>query len=397
MSVTYDAVIIGGGISGLMAAITLADAGRKVAVLSKGDPACCFSTGCVDLLAAHVDPLEGISSLPEQHPYHLVGETTIIEALERFRAIMSEGGMPYVGDCRANRRVLTSLGRCKVTCLVPQTMAFADVDPDTRLRVLSFKRIKDFYPQYITARYPNATYSTYDAGVTTTAGIAGRFEDIQFLEGFITWLQRLNIQEERIALPAVLGRQFAGEVYDRITAVCDRPLFEIPTLPPSMPGLRLFGGLKQALLQRNGDLYWGREIYSVERTDHQIEAVTLAGTGRATRVEGKTFILATGSLVSGGLHASMEKVTETVFNLPTYLPGTRKSWFHDDFFAPGHEIEKTGIRVDPSFRPLDTDIENLHVCGSILAFSEVMKYRCGHGIAIATGVAAARACGGLDS
>ncbi|MBN2397883.1 MAG: anaerobic glycerol-3-phosphate dehydrogenase subunit B [Deltaproteobacteria bacterium] len=397
MSVTYDAVIIGGGVSGMMAAITLADAGRKVAVISKGDPACCFSTGCIDLLAAGADPLEGIASLTEEHPYHLVGGETIIRALDRFRAIMSAEGMTYVGDYHTNRRVLTSLGRCKITCLVPRTMAFADVDSDARLHLLSFKRIKDFYPQYITARYPRARYSTYDAGVTTTAGIAGRFEDSQFLEEFITWLQRLDIQEERIALPAVLGRQFAGEVYEKIAAACGRPLFEIPTLPPSIPGLRLFGGLKHALLQRNGDLYWGRGIYSVERIDHQIEAVTLAGTGRATRVEGKSFILATGSLVSGGLHASMEKVTETVFNLPTYLPGTRKTWFHDDFFAPGHEIEKTGIRVDPSFRPLDTDIENLYVCGSILAFSEVMKHRCGHGMAIATGVAAAQSCGGLDS
>jgi len=37
------------------------------------------------------------------------------------------------------------------------------------------------------------------------------------------------------------------------------------------------------------------------------------------------------------------------------------------------------------------------VCGSILAFSGVVKYRCGHGMAIATGVAAAEACGGLIS
>ena len=397
MSVTYDAVIIGGGISGMMAAITLADAGRKVAVISKGDPACCFSTGCIDLLAAGEDPLHGIGSLPGEHPYHLVGEDVIIRGLDRFRDIMSDEGMPYVGDCHANRRVLTSLGRSKVTCLVPRTMAFADIDPDTRLHVLSFKRIKDFYPQYITARYRHAAFSTYDAGVTTTAGIAGRFEDSQFLDEFITWLRRLDIQEGRIALPAVLGRHFAGEVFEKIAAACKRPLFEIPTLPPSMPGLRLFGGLKHALLRRRGDLYWGREIYSVERIDHQIEAVTLAGTGRATRVEGKSFILATGSLVSGGLYASMENVTETVFNLPTYLPGTRETWFHDDFFAPGHKIEKTGIRVDSSFRPLDTDIENLYICGSILAFSEVMKYRCGHGMAIATGVAAAHACGGLDS
>lgn len=198
-----------------------------------------------------------------------------------------------------------------------------------------------------------------------------------------------------MAIPAVLGRSLAGEVYEKISAACGRNVFEIPTLPPSMPGLRLFGGLKNALLKRKGDLYWGRGIYSVEKLGNQIEAVTLASAGRATRVEGKAFILATGSFVSGGLQASMDAVTETVFDLPAYLPGARETWFNDDFFAPGHEIEKAGIRVDSSLRPVDTEIENLYVCGSILAFSEVMKYRCGHGMAIATGVAAAKACGGL--
>jgi len=395
MNAIYDVVIIGGGMSGMMAAAALAEKGRKVAVISKGDPVCCFSTGCIDVLADGDDPLKGIGSLPDNHPYHLVGEDAIVHSLELFRDIMSEGGMPYVGDVHANRRVLTSLGRCKVTCLTPETMEFADFDPDEYIHVISFYKMKDFYPQYITSRYTNADYSIFDPGVITTVGIAEKFENRPFLEEFISWLQGLDIPEGRIAMPAVLGRSLAGDVYHQVSAGCGRKVFEIPTLPPSMPGLRLFGVLKKALLRKGVNLYWGRGIYSVEKLGNRIEAVTLATAGRATRVEGRAFILATGSFVSGGLQASMDAVTETVFDLPAYFPGARESWFNDDFFAPGHEIEKSGIQVDSSFRPVDTEIENLYVCGSILAFSEVMKYRCGHGMAIATGVAAANACGGL--
>ncbi|MBN2539337.1 MAG: anaerobic glycerol-3-phosphate dehydrogenase subunit B [Deltaproteobacteria bacterium] len=395
MSGSYDVVIIGGGISGMMAAVALAEKGRKVAVISKGDPVCCFSTGCIDVLADGDDPLNGLGSLPDNHPYHLVGEDAVAKALELFRDIMSEEGMPYVGDVHVNRRVLTSLGRSKVTCLVPETMEFADFDPDEYIHVISFYKMKDFYPQYITSRYTNADYSIFDPGVITTAGIAEKFENRPFLEKFIFWLRDLDIPEGRIAVPAVLGRSLAGDVYHQVSAGCGRKIFEIPTMPPSMPGLRLFGGLKKALLRKGVNLYWGRGIYSVEKLGNRIEAVTLASAGRTTRVEGKAFILATGSFVSGGLQAFMDTVTETVFDLPTYLPGSRGTWFNDDFFAPGHEIEKAGIRVDSSFRPVETEIDNLHVCGSILAFSEVMKHRCGNGMAIATGVAAAQACGGL--
>ena len=395
MNAIYDVVIIGGGMSGMMAAITLAEKGKKVAVISKGDPVCCFSTGCIDVLADGDDPLEGIGSLPDNHPYHLVGENAIAHSLELFKNIMSEGGMPYVGDAHINRKVLTSLGRCKITCLVPETMEFSDCDPDEYIHVISFYKMKDFYPQYITSRYPNAGYSVFDPGVITTPGIAEKFENKTFLEEFISWLGGLDIPEGKIALPAVLGRSLAGKVYHEISAGCGRKVFEIPTLPPSMPGLRLFGGLKKALLRRGVNLYWGRGIYSVEKLGNRIEAVTLDSAGRTTRVEGRAFILATGSFISGGLYASMDTVNETVFDLPAFLPGARETWFNDDFFASGHEIEKAGIRVDPSFRSVDAEIENLYVCGSILAFSEVMKYRCGHGMAIATGVAAANACGGL--
>ena len=396
MSGAYDVVIIGGGMSGMMAAIALADMGRKIAVVSKGDPVCCLSTGCIDLLATDGDPLRGVGSLPDNHPYHLVGEDTIRESLEMFRDIMSEGGVPYVGDVRVNRTILTPLGRRKITCLVPGTMEFADFHSDEYIHVISFKKMKDFYPNYITSRYKNAGYSIFDAGIATTAGIAERFENRKFLEKFISWLKELDIPDGRIAMPAVLGMRFAGDVYNKISGELGRNVFEIPTLPPSVPGLRLFGGLKNALLKRGGDLYWGREISSVEKLANQIEAVTLAGAGRSARVQGDAFILATGSFVSGGLHTSMDAVEETVFDLPAYFPGGRESWFNDDFFAPGHAIEKSGIRVDSSFRPVDSRIENLFVCGSILAFSEVMKYRCGHGMAIATGVAAANVCGGLE-
>ena len=96
--------------------------------------------------------------------------------------------------------------------------------------------------------------------------------------------------------------------------------------------------------------------------------------------------------MSGGLFASMDTVKETAFDLPVYLPTGRENWFNDDFFVAGHAIEKSGIEVDSSFRPLGAEFENLFVCGSILAFSEIMKYRCGHGIAIVTGMAAANMC-----
>lgn len=390
--IDYDCVIVGGGMSGFMAGIHLVEQGRKVAIISRGDPSVCLSTGCIDLYTGDHQPLAGIEGLPPEHPYHLVGPSGIRAALEKFGEIMTDQKLPYAGTPDANRGILTPLGTTKTTCLVPRTMETSPQTPDEYIHVVSFKGLKDFYPSYITSRRPNTGFSVYDAGVATTMGIAVRFEDRSFREAFIDWLKGLELPDGKIALPAVLGLENTLSILQELESRLERWVFEIPTLPPSLPGIRLFKALKRTFQNKGGEVYWGLPIASVERSGRLIEALTIATKGRPTRVHGRAFILATGSFVSGGLFAQRDEVQETVFGLPVHVPGPRETWFNRGFFAPGHAIEQAGLRVDSAFRPAEAALDNLFACGSILALAEVMKYGCGHGLALATGYAAARAC-----
>jgi glycerol-3-phosphate dehydrogenase subunit B len=391
--INFDVVITGGGISGLMAGIELAGSGASVAVISRGDPAVCLSTGCIDLLALGSDPLSTIKELPPVHPYNLVPHAIIEEAIVKFGDIMFDAGLPYIGNVHSNRKILTPIGNSKTTCLVPRTMETAPQDETPYVHVIGFKGLKDFYPSYITSSRPNTGFSIYDAGVESTMSISSRFDDSGFIEEFIKWLKSLEIPDGRIAMPAVLGLTESLRAIELITESTERLVFEIPTLPPSIPGMRLFRILKKALQSKGGEIFWGLPIASVEKQGKLIEALTIETHARHTRLNAKAFILASGSFVSGGLYADMkDNVQETVFDLPVFVPGTRDSWFGNEFFTPGHEIEKAGILTDSSFRPVDVPYENLFVCGSILAHSEVMKNGCGHGLGLATGLAAAKSC-----
>lgn len=393
-TVSYDAVIVGGGLAGLTAALRLARSGRKVAVIAKGDPACCLSTGCIDILSGPSGALAALETLPAEHPYRLAGSAKLVEALDFFGETMANAGLAYHGTATANRKIMTPIGTAKTTGLVPESMRAAWPVAGEPINLVSFTRLKDFFPSYIQARHSNVNLNVFDAGVTSTLAIATRLEEDAFRAHFIDWLTSLKLPTGNLYLPAVLGLEEHAKVLGEIKAAVKREVCEIPTLPPSLPGQRLFRRLKRTLQEQGVDFYWGKEIASIEhQKDGAIEALTLKKSGRSARVEGKAFILASGAFVSGGLYAEQNgNVIETVFNLPTHAPHDRETWFKPGFFERGHGIEAAGVRVDEAFKPLESDYPNLWACGSVLAFSEITKHQCGHGLAIVTGYAAAKSC-----
>ncbi len=393
MSVTeYDVIILGAGVAGLTAGTFLAGRGFKVALVTSGEPTACLSTGCIDVCSRNHNPLVGIKELPPAHPYHLVPGETIIESLNNFQAAMSDIGIPYVGTEKENRLVLSALGTFKTSCLVPSTMAAAPQDTKASIHIVSFAGLKDFYPSYIISRRNNSKTSVYDAGVSSTMGIASHFEDKDFLKSFIIWLKEQNIDEDTIAFPAVLGLESAVEIVKTISTSVGKPVFEIPTIPPSMPGRRLFNALKDNFRKKGGNIYWGWPVIGVEKSGKIIEAVTTESKGRPNSLNGKAFILATGSFVGGGLTATREAIIENVFHLPVHVPGPRDTWFENDYFSFNHAIGRAGIKVDSFLRPTETPLENIFVCGGILADTEILKYGCGHGLALATAHVAAKSC-----
>lgn len=395
MGVTqHDVIIIGAGVAGLTAGTLLAERGFDVALVAKGEPTACLSTGCVDICSLDHEPLHGISHLPEEHPYHLVARGVIREALTRFQNIIEEMNLPYVGSLENNRLVLSALGTYKTTCLAPVTMAAAPQNDDDDLHIITFTGLKDFYPSYIIARRKNSSFSTYNAGVSTTMGLAANFEREDFLDSFILWLEKTKIRESKIALPAVLGLESAAAIVKIIEERLGKKVFEIPTIPPSMPGRRLFNALKDYFRKKGGTIYWSWPVSGVEKTKNIIEAVITPSEGRPNSLNAKAFILASGSFVGGGLHARRDTIVENIFNLPVFNPGKRDDWFDSDYFSLNHTIGKAGIIADSSFRPKDAPWENIFVCGGILAHTEVLKNGCGHGLALATGHAAAVSCMG---
>lgn len=393
MSVTeYDVVIIGAGVAGLTAGALLAGRGLKVALVTKGEPTACLSTGCVDFCSGDPNPLQGIRNLSAEHPYHLVDEKIIRDSFDSFRTAMNKMGLPYNGSIEENSSVISALGTPKISCLIPSTMSDAPERADESIHIVNFKGLKDFYPGYIMSRRKNTGLSTYDAGMNSTMSIAACFEEKEFFEKFIIWLEKLEIREDKLAFPAVLGMDSAADIVKNISVLTGKPVFEIPTIPPSMPGRRLFNALKKNFRKNGGEIFWSWPVAGIEKTGKLIEAVATHSEGRPNSINARAFILCTGSFVGGGLTATRESIVENVFHLPVHITGPRETWFDNDYFSLNHGIGKAGIITDSSMRPVQCKWENIFVCGGILANTQILKNGCGHGLALATAHVAAQSC-----
>jgi glycerol-3-phosphate dehydrogenase subunit B len=199
-----------------------------------------------------------------------------------------------------------------------------------------------------------------------------------------------------VAFPALLGTApdtaALRELEERLAA----PVFEIPTLPPSVSGMRLFALLSAALRRAGARLIVGNRVVGARTSGRRVEAVIAEQASRRTAYYARTVVLATGGAASGGIelhsHGSMR---ESVFDLPLHgLPGAGEQRFRAGYLDE-HPAAAAGVAVDRRLRPVDGDgavvYENLHAAGATLAGAEPWREKSGNGIALASGYRAGQA------
>ena len=208
---------------------------------------------------------------------------------------------------------------------------------------------------------------------------------------------------ERVGLPAILGLDAHAAVLETLQRTVDAPIFEIPTLPPSVPGVRLFKALRAELERLDVRVEAGMDVIGAEIVlndddgSPRIAWVTSETSARPLRHHAANFVLATGGILGGGFDSDPAgRVWETIFELPLTAPQARDNWFHPRFLDErGHPVFRGGVTVNRAMQPIDGDgalrFTNLRVAGSVLAGFDPIVERSMEGVAIASGFAAALA------
>jgi glycerol-3-phosphate dehydrogenase subunit B len=166
--------------------------------------------------------------------------------------------------------------------------------------------------------------------------------------------------------------------------------FEMPLVPPSVPGMRLYAALRAALMRAGGRVQIGEMIERVEYDGRRVTAVVSAAAVRTYTVRIGALVLATGGIAGGGLVAERDgRLREPLLGLAVEAPPADE-WLSVDAFDPaGHPLELAGIRTDAELRPVAADgaslFDNVRVAGSLLAGQRYVRDRCGDGVALTSG------------
>ena len=455
-----DLLVIGAGLTGLFAAYTAARSGLRVRVIAHGAGATHWHAGTIDLLGyvqngeeAVANWAQALPELPPSHPYRLLGVETIATALDEFLQLTTEAGLPYVcpgagmnltpsgaseekqfqknghdeqvndPTLGRNCQLISPVGAARPVYLAPTAQQAGNLQDDRPLAIVGLTGMPDFYPKLIAENLQRQGRPARSASLPlrqltdrrdlSTLQLARQLDKPAAQEQFTEMVVDVTAAGERVGLPAVLGLNahlpLLTKLHEAIASRDPRAshanggresrtaVFEIPTLPPSVPGLRLDAALRAQLEHLGVRVEIGMEVCAFHATGRRIQWVETETGSRPLRHTARNYLLATGGILGGGIWADRRgHVKETVFDLPLTAPQTRSQWLRPLFLdRRGHSIFQAGVPVDNCFRPLDQAgapvYDNLWAAGAILAHTDPIRERSREGIAITTGYAAANA------
>ena len=403
-----DLAVIGSGLAGFAASLFAAK--RSITTAQVGNTgAVAYTTGYLDLLGhlegereAVTNPWLALDSLRNSSPKHPLSQLApedIRCAFTEFTTFLAEFGLAYTPPGTHNINALTPAGTVKQTLCIPATMATGPTGlaSNAACVIVDIHGLKGFSGAEMVAnlrqRWPalstqRISFPDMAHGEVYPEVMARALEVPATRVRLAELLRQAAGSASMIGLPAILGMHRPDQVHADLERLTGLRIFEVPTMPPSVAGLRLRELFEQAMPRQGVTLI----------AQQKVTALTFAPDGATLalrdsfgpiRIHAQAVILATGRFLSGGLDAHPTGVREPLLDLPVTQPTSRADWYRARYTDPrGHPINRAGLEVDEQGRPLGQDGRvfnpRLFAAGTMLAHHDWIRARSGAGIALAS-------------
>ena len=401
----FDTVIIGGGLAGLICGIRLQQAGAKCAIVSAGQSALHFSSGSFDLLNELPDgtpvsnPEEAVARLDKSHPYAKIGDRFAHYAQEAKQTLI-DAGVGVHGDSKHNTYRISPMGTTLPTWLTLDdftTLESPDELKGKKILLVNITGFLDFNTKFVADSFETERASCQIVSISLpeferlrqsptemrSANIARVMESGSVLETFIARLQAKSEGFDIVAVPAIFGLA-SSQTVSTLKKRLDTPVYIIPTMPPSVPGIRTQQRLRHVFEQAGGYYMLGDTVVNAETGDSRVYSVYTVNHGDIA-LQADHFVLASGSFFSNGLYALMDRVFDPVFDADVEFDPNRNTWYNPSVFA-SQRYRTFGVATDDRFRIKihGKTQENVYAIGSVLSGFDALQEGCGAGVSLLT-------------
>lgn len=396
----WDGIIVGGGLAGLLAGVRAAERGKKILIVSEGVGSLIYGSGIIDVGDV------GRLAKEKGHPYALLGEGVVRRAAAYFQTLFPD----YQGEWGRVQQVLTPLGTFRRGGLIPQGMNAEVLQDGQEIVLMVPEGMKDFFPEVIKVNlakaYPQnvvtfhpfrseAFADWYALGRPITGMDYARYwrsaPGTRELKGVLASLGlelakgNKDFRQTAIIFPG-LSAGFAGPLREELERL-PFPVVEMTAFPPSFAGYELYRGLKERFKALGGELIVGAGVKEVKGQGKCCQRIVVQSKGKVSEFFARSFVLATGGILGGGIGVSPGETRETVLGLPLFIPGGE--WTGAEFLGE-QPYARMGVEVDRELRPCDLSTreivwENVRVIGRMLAHWDPWMDHCGGGVSLASG------------
>lgn len=372
----FDVVVIGSGLSGVIAALRAISLGKKTALVRKAWGSTALSSGAFEIAndLDSYDIAQNFSKIKERnpyHPYHFLSLETLSQAVELLKKWLP---IKIQGSYEMNHLFLTEQGGWKRGAFALETQ-FLDFKTAFHRKTLALGLPSHVKIENVVVQpWPS---SSFLGGVNflpaVTAKRLDRVDEVRKLGSHIKTKYQSS-QYGLLLIPPVLGIDLFSDMKREFESLVGVLVYEMLASKNSVPGLRFQKAL-DAAVKKSAVTFIEGEVCGFEQERKKILAIKVKTESQKIEVQGKVFTLATGKFFSGGIFRNSFSFKETVFDLPLFYQDKKINdqstrYLLKERYINSQPVFQCGVKTNSNLIPLDEFdepvYENLRACGTVL-------------------------------